>query len=536
MKKLLFKPILLIVVVAFVIRVINLNSPFFTSDEARVAFRGYTIATSGKDELNRPFPLIFNSLTDYQLPAVSYITALGTFIFGKTDLGARIPFVLISILIVILIYKVSAIFNSQKEFRLLSALIGALTPALIFFSRIPNETIVLTFSLLLAFYLLTRKSINFLILTSVIFFTLTISKTAWLVLVPFVTLTLMFFQGSLSRKIKIRIIVTASLLTIVIVGLFLRVPQSGRSFLENNFQIFQDTGTKVVLDRFRGQGLGAGWPNFFEKIFFNRLQIINVGFMNWLSHLEPAVLFGQFDEEGIQGFSSMGLFPKISILPFIMGVVYIIRRNDPRFRTLIFYPLVLTFPIIFMYPQSSKSMIAISAPFIILIIALGLNSLTRVLKIFCILLIIFEITINVFYVSPEIKNSNQSRPIWIRPILEDSYNLSMNNKIAISDNLVSDVGPFLSWFSLKPVKSNIRNIQFPYKFRDTEFPNIKIIGTDDAFYRCGSDNPAYIFASSRDLTKVQKWLNREAESIKRIYLDSLNNKIVYLIQPTRCLK
>lgn len=536
MKKLFFKPILLIIIVAFVIRVVNLNFPFFASDEARVAFRGYTISTSGKDELNRLFPLLFNSLTDYQLPAVSYITALGILIFGKTDLGARIPFILISILIVALIYKISDIFNSKEEFRLLSALIAAFTPALIFSSKVPNETIVLTFSIILLFYLLTGKSLNFLILTIVILFTLTISKTAWLVIVPFVTLTLIFFQVNLSRKVKIRIIVTVSLLTIINISLFLRVPQSARSFLENNFPIFQDTGIKIVLDRFRGEGLEAGWPNFLEKIIFNKFQIINAGFMSWLSHLEPAVLFGQFDEEGIQGFSSMGVFPKIAILPFIMGLIYLIKKNDRKFRALIFYPLVLTFPVLFMYPQDSKSMIVISIPFIIFIIALGLNSLTRVIKIVCILLMIFEVMINIFYVSPEIKNANQSRPSWIKLILTDSYNLSMNNKVAISDNLVSDIGPFLGWLSPKPVKSNIRIIQFPYKFRETEFPNIKIIGTDDAFYKCGSDNPAYIFASNRDLAKIQKWLNVEAESIKRIYIDNLNIKKTYLIQPTRCLK
>lgn len=536
MSKLLLKPILIIIIAAFVIRMVNLNFPFFNSDEARIAFRGYTIATSGKDELNRSFPLVFNSLNDYQLPAVSYITALGTFIFGKTDLGARIPFILISLLIVLYIYKVSDIFNLQKKFQLQTALMGTLTPALIYFSKVPNEAIVLTFSLLLIFYLLTRKNINFLTLVLSILFALTISKIAWFVLVPFAALTLIFFQTNLSRKIKNKILVTVSLLTIIFIIFFLKMPQSSRSFLENNFQIFQDTGTKVVLDRFRGQGLETGWPNFLEKILLNRLQIVNVGLMSWLSHLEPAVLFGQFDEEGMQGFNSMGAFPKIAILPFMMGLICILRKNDSRLKALILYPFILTFPILFMYPQSSKSMVVISIPFIIFILTLGLNSFNKVLKIFCIFIMIVEVSINILYVSPEMKNSNQVRPNWIRPVLIDSYNLSKNNEIAISDNLASDIGPFLGWFSSNPIKSNITDIRFPYKFRDTELPNIKIIGTDDAFYRCGSDNLAYIFASKRDLEKIQKWLNPEAEALKKVYYDNLNNKVVFLIQLTRCLK
>ena len=117
--------LVLLLFFAFLIRLFPLDFPKFTQEEARIAFRGYTLSTSGKDELGRPFPLLFNSLTDYQLPAVSYITASGEILFGKSDFGARIPFILLGVALVWLIYKIAQIFSPRKEFWFLSAAIIA---------------------------------------------------------------------------------------------------------------------------------------------------------------------------------------------------------------------------------------------------------------------------------------------------------------------------------------------------------------------------------------------------------------------------
>ena len=70
----------IIIFLAFFIRVYNLPFPAFTADEARIAYRGYTLANLGKDEMGRTFPVIFNSLSDYQLPVTSYLAAFGEFL------------------------------------------------------------------------------------------------------------------------------------------------------------------------------------------------------------------------------------------------------------------------------------------------------------------------------------------------------------------------------------------------------------------------------------------------------------------------
>ncbi len=527
---------LLIILIAFLVRVYHFSFPAFTSDEARIAYRGYTLASFGKDELGRSLPFLFNSLTDYQLPVVSYFSAIGILLFGKNDFGARIPFMIISILIMVLIYKISKVFNSGKEFRLFSVLIAAFSPILIFLSKIPNETIILTFSLTLLFFLLTKDKINLLVVCSATFFTLLISKNAWFITLPFAIYTLTFFRNDLPKRTRIKILASVFVLVVGLLVIFLQIPQAKRSLLENNFSIFQDTSIRAAENTLRGQGLEAGWPNFSEKILFNKLQFINVGFLTWITQLQPAFLFSQFDSLGNQGFVSMGMFPKILLIPFVMGLIIIVREESRKAKALIFYPLVLTFPLIFTYPVSNWSIVATTLPFITLIISWGLNGLNKFLKYLVISLMVLEVSINLIFLSPEIKSANQARPVWVKGLVEEVYDLSKSHQVAISDDLVPDIVPFLGWFSPIKAKNNYMDIQYPYKFHQMDLLNMRIIGSDDTFYFCGLDRPTSILASKRDLAKIEKWLNIDtSKTVQKKYTDDLNERKVNLLKPTICV-
>lgn len=531
------KLLLFLILCALIIRLLPFNFPNFTFEEARIASRAYMLAVSGKDELGRSFPLLFNSLQDYQLPAVSYITALGILIFGKNDYGARIPFIIISLVLMVLVYKIADLFIPRREFRLFCTLLTAFSPALIFLSKTPNETIVLIFDLVLLFYLLTREKLNFLMLSLTMIFTLITSKIAWWVLLPFIIFTLIFFQSNIQKKTKIKLILISLSLVLLSIALFLQVPQAKRSLLENDFSIFNDTSIKVASDRLRGQGLEAGWPNFLEKLLFNKSQLFLIGFLNWIQSLNPAFLFGRFDETGVYGFMSMAAFPKIAIIPFVMGILFAMRKGSNKLSLLLFYFLVLTFPLMFRYPGDSKIILATILPVIIFITAFGLLNLNRAFKILILMLLVIEVLINVINTAPEIKNANYSRPVWLGAIVKDSYNLSVQNNVAISDDLTPDIIPVLEWFSPLTPKGNFKDMKFAYKFRQNKEGNIRIIGADDNFYFCGLDKPTYVFASARDLAEIKRWLNVDvSRELRYTYADTLGKKEAYLFEPTICVK
>lgn len=526
--------IVVITICALLIRLVPIDFPAFSTDEARVAYRGHTLATMGKDELGRPTPILFNSLTDYQLPTVSYFTALGVLLFGKSDIGVRIPFILFGVGLVFLIYKIAQTFSPKKEFWVLCAIIIAFSPGLVFLSKIPNESILLTFNFALLFYILTRNKINLIFVFAVIVLLLFTSKFAWFVVSPFVLFTLIFYQENLSKRFKINFFILCLLLSTVTISFFLQVPQSKRSLSENNFPIFSDLTIKNGIDKLRGQGLEAGWPSSLERLLFNKSYYLTVGFFHWLSHFQPTLYFGQLDSKGEHGFISMGAWPKLVIIPFGIGLIILIKMGNRKFTLLPAFLFILTYPLIFVYPDYRQDLIVTSLPFMVPVIALGLINTDYLMRIVLIGLIILEVGINLIYLDSDIKNTNNLRPFWVKSIVTDGFNLSQKSKVAFSDDITSDIVPFIGWYTQLPPQSGFLNIPFPYKFRQTQVAKeMKIVGSNDSFYKCGFDQPTYIFASRRDLEKIQRM---EEIEIDKSYKDSLGADVAFLLPPTICVK
>lgn len=523
---------------AFLIRLFPLDFPKLTQEEARIAFRGYALSTSGKDELGRQYPLLFNSLTDYQLPAVSYITASGEILFGKSDFGARIPFILLGVALVWLIYKIAQIFSPRKEFWLLATTITAFSPSLIFLSKIPNESILLTFILTFLFYLLIKRNPNPKLIFILIALLILSSKFAWSITAPFVIFTLIFFPNNLLKKTKVNISLVCILISLLALIIFWQVPQGKRSLLENNFSIFNDVTIKNGIDQLRGQNLESNWPPFLEKVLLNKTHFLTVSFLNWLSQLQPSVFFGQFDETGVNGFINSGALQKILIIPFAMGLVYIIKKSDRKHKLLLIYPFVLTFPLLFTLSSTyNLELILSTLPFISLIIALGLLNTNRLMKIFIVCLMFVEIGTNFLNLDMDIRGANNFRPSWVREVILDGLNVSANQKLAFSDNLTQDLAPFIQWYMEGRNNWDYENITFPYKFRQSKISNIKIIGSDNTFYKCGFDIPTYVIASERDVKEIKRWLNVKTEEIIiKVFKDNLGHEVAYFFEPTICVQ
>lgn len=532
MKENSFKILLSILITASIVRVLNFNFPFFTSDEARIVYRGHTLSTTGRDELGRFLPLLFNSSTDYQLPAVSYITAAGEKIFSKTDLGARIPFIIFGVALIIITYKIARLFSDKKIFWILSATVLLFSPVLIFLSKMPNDLIVLAFLITLLFYLLARDKLNMILVISVIILSLTVSKFAWFIIPPFVLFTLLFYQNNLSRKIKIMLSVFSLATVLVIMGFYLQVPQSRRSLSENNFSLFSSTSIINGINRMRGQGIKSGWPNYAETILFNKSDFLIIGFMHWLSNLQPGNYFGQLDKTGQLNFSQMGAFAKILIIPFVGGLIYVIRKGKEKERLLLIFFLILTFPAIFIYPSYSPGLIILTLPFAALVIAFGFMQFRKTVSSLIILVMILELGLSLSYLSPEKKNANFLRPEWVKELTEDIYYQSISYRTGVSDDIVEDIVNFIEWYNPLETSTVYVNVPYPYKFRQSGVGNIKIIGSDKQLYFCKEITFDKVFISKRDKNKIED----SGIKIIRTYFDGSGQEVSYLLEKGLCIK
>lgn len=524
--------LLVIIFFLFVSRLLPSNFPALTSDEARIVYRGYMIANHATDELGRAWPLIFNSLTDYQFPAVSYITAIGERSFGKTDLGFRMPFVIVWIVLIILTYKIAQLLNQRKDFWIFSALVLAFSPALIFLSRVPNDSIVLACLITLLFFLIARNKSNTILTVSVIILLFTVSKFAWFIVFPFVTFTLFFYQNNLSKKAKIILSIFSLILTVVIMGFYLQVPQSRRSLSENNFSIFLSTTIKNGINKTRGQGIQSGWPNYVETILFNKTDFIFIGIMHWLSNLQPSIYFGQLDKSGQLNFSQAGALNKVLIIPFVWGLIYLVRKGRKKEKLLLVYFIILTFPAIFVYPNLSQDLVVLTLPFAVFVIAFGFMQFRRAISFLIISVMILELILSLLYLVPEKKNTNLLRPGWVKGLTEDAYHQSIYYKTAISDDIINDPVSFVELYNPVDIHANILDVPYPYKFRQTSLGNIKIIGSDNEFYSCKENNYDKVFVSKRDKDKVQGF---GINTIKT-YKDGLDQEVAYLLEKSICIK
>ncbi len=449
----------LIILLAVFIRLIPLDFPQFTADDARIAYRGYVLATEGKDELGRTLPLVFNSLDDYQLPVVSYVTALGVLIFGKTDSGVRIPFILIGTAVILFIYELSRIFLKDERFSLYAAAVAGLSPGLIFFSKFPNEFIITTFLMLVLIVKLFEEKIRILRLLVIILLLLLTSKLSWFILIPVLLLTI-YLNNQMQKKTKIILLAFGLVSVFLAVVIFLAIPQGQRSLTENNFSIVNDVTVKNSIEKIRGQTI-PGWPVFLDRILFNKAYVVVAGIFYWLSQINLSKLFAELDPGSSYGYLKTGAFSKIAIIPFVTGLIFLIKESR-RIKFLIFYIILVTFPLIFLYPSEQSGLILPALPFIVLISALSCQVFGRKILTVLLILLTLEWTINLWFIQASILNANDNRPGWIREIIKEADAYSANN-VVFSDDIVNDLAPFIEWYTKFNPTDGYENIKFPYR-------------------------------------------------------------------------
>lgn len=522
--------LIFIILVGFLLRLLPLHFPLFTADEARIAARGYALTRYGTDELGRKYPYIFNSSEDYQLPVVSYITASGELIFGKSEFGARIPFILISTLLVLLTYKIAKSFSQNSFIWYISAFVVAFSPGLIFLSKVPNETAVLTFIFTLLFYLLINKKSLLLVVPVMIISALT-SKQAWFILLPFTFFTVIFYQKSLEKKKKLKLAGITVIIVLLTFILFLTIPQAKRSLLENNFSLFSSLTIRNGVDRLRGQGIQSGWPQSIDRFLFNKAVFLIVGFLHWLSNISPAAYFGQLDNSGRMNYSYLGAWSKILLIPFSLGLYFLIRKGDQKKKPLLLYFLILTFSSFFVYPNFSLEAVILTLPFMALVISFGFEQLSKKFTIIVLSLMIIEVVVNIYNLTPDYRNTTALRPTWVTGLTNDIFEKSKVYKTEVSDDIVSDIVSYIEWYTPIVPQAGFLQINSPYKFRQYNLTAIKIIGLDQTF-ACSTKEPTETFVSKQGLNKIRGLFG---VNIVKTYKDSNEEDKAYLIEKT-CIK
>src|SRR3989344_4276055 len=140
--------LLSIIILASFLRLYKLPSypAGLNADEAALGYNAYSLLTTGRDELGRPWPVNLESFGDFKPAGYAYMLIPIIKIFGLTEFAVRLPSAIFGILAVLFIYllvreltSLTPLSLSKRgdggELALIAAFMLAINPWHLHFSR-----------------------------------------------------------------------------------------------------------------------------------------------------------------------------------------------------------------------------------------------------------------------------------------------------------------------------------------------------------------------------------------------------------------
>src|SRR3990167_2891050 len=133
------------------------NPPSLDWDEVSLAYNAYSIIRTGADEYGNTWPLLsIRSFNDYKPPIYVYSLIPSLLLFGKTDFAIRFPSALAGTITVLFTYFLAKELFKNTKIAVLSALLLAISPWHLQFSRIAFEANLALFFFVAGMWLLVK--------------------------------------------------------------------------------------------------------------------------------------------------------------------------------------------------------------------------------------------------------------------------------------------------------------------------------------------------------------------------------------------
>jgi 4-amino-4-deoxy-L-arabinose transferase-like glycosyltransferase len=147
--------LLAILLLASLVRLVDLgrNPPGFFCDEASVGYDAYSLLHTARDQYGAFLPLFARSLGDYDEALLRYLTVPSIAVFGLNEFATRLPAALVGTLTVLLVFLLAGELFSRDDISLMAALLLAISPWHVLFSRVAFRAVLLPFCFCLALWL-----------------------------------------------------------------------------------------------------------------------------------------------------------------------------------------------------------------------------------------------------------------------------------------------------------------------------------------------------------------------------------------------
>lgn len=146
--------LILILLLAIFLRFYKLGeSPKgFYVDEAAIGYNAYSLMLTGKDEYDKDWPVLLRSFTDFKAPVYSYLLIPIYKVLGMSVYTTRLLSAMAGVGSVLMLYLLVKKIANDRRLALVSALMMAISPWSIIFSRTTYETNLALFFMITAVY------------------------------------------------------------------------------------------------------------------------------------------------------------------------------------------------------------------------------------------------------------------------------------------------------------------------------------------------------------------------------------------------
>jgi 4-amino-4-deoxy-L-arabinose transferase-like glycosyltransferase len=137
--------LLLILVFAVFLRLYKLDNLELFGDELDVGYHAYSLLKTGRDYYGQKLPFYIHSLAEWRAPLLMYTTVPFVAVFGLNEWGIRLTPIFFGVLNIFLLYYLVKKLTKNEKLSLFSALLLAVAPWHIHYSRAAFEaTLLLT--------------------------------------------------------------------------------------------------------------------------------------------------------------------------------------------------------------------------------------------------------------------------------------------------------------------------------------------------------------------------------------------------------
>lgn len=309
----------------FIIRLPFLDQMFLLHDERDIVFSGYSIAQTGKDLFGNLFPVNFSGISPNNPLFAIYFAAIWSFFIQiKSVVFARLPFVLISSLLIPLVYWLVLEITKDKMRSLLTTILFCFSPWIFHSTRlaldIPLAIVTLLGGMLL---LLKNKKIP----AYLLFFTTFYTYQGFRLLIPFLLIYCELFTLIKNKKNIKQFFISALMHVGFIAVLFATTFIIDPGVTQNRFReiIFfsQKAVDEVVLRRNTSIA-----PEILKKIMDNKITIsLDYMLTNLIKGQDFIYLFKEGDYSAINGNTASGQFFFTCIALFFLGIASLGKKS-----------------------------------------------------------------------------------------------------------------------------------------------------------------------------------------------------------------